>query len=155
MTGVCGLRSEGTVTEQQFETVEEFYLLGDEGFGEELCVVRFNVTGVGDAPDGCDEFAGQQDECLWTHLVEYTDAEVVLNTDGACETSELGLDSAAISALEGSQAAYGYVFEYQGHDSVLLIYDADNDVWEAGASAGWNEATGVLQFDRRDGFCRY
>src|SRR5262245_46777887 len=49
-TGVCGQRSEGTVTADSYDADEEFYLVGEEGFGEELCVVRFEVTRVGDAP---------------------------------------------------------------------------------------------------------
>jgi hypothetical protein len=153
--GVCGLRSEGTVTVDDFETYEELYLLGDEGFGEEVCIIRVDVVRVGEAPAGCDEMAGQQDECLWTHQVEYRNPEVVLDEDGACANSDLGMDAAAIAALEGQQLGYGYVFEYQGHNSVLMTYSEERSAWEAGVNAGWTESTGAFQFDRRDGFCDY
>lgn len=153
--GVCGLRSEGTVTVDDFETYEELYLLGDEGFGEEVCIIRVDVVRVGEAPAGCDEMAGQQDECLWTHQVEYQNPEVVLDEDGACANSDLGMDAAAIAALEGQQLGYGYVFEYQGHNSVLMTYSEERAAWEAGVNAGWTESTGAFQFDRRDGFCDY
>jgi hypothetical protein len=149
------VRSEGTVTTEGFDTFEEFFLLGDSGLGDDLCVVRFRLTGVGEAPPGCDENAGQQQECLWTHLVEYSDPEVITNVDGACENSELGMDEDAIAAIDGSQEAYGYVFEYQGHNSVLMVYDQQAQSWEPGVSAGWSEESGDFLFDRRDGFCGY
>ncbi|HLV22453.1 MAG TPA: hypothetical protein VKZ49_16280 [Polyangiaceae bacterium] len=152
--GVCGVRSAGVVTADSFETYEEHYLLGDEGFGDALCVVRFDVRRAGDAPDGCDESAGQQDMCLWTHLVEYSNPSVLVDEDGACEDSELAMDSAAIAAIDGQQVAYGYVFEYQGHNSVLMRYDEARG-WQPGVNAGWSPETGDFQFDRRDGFCAY
>jgi hypothetical protein len=99
--------------------------------------------------------AGQQDECLWTHQVEYQNPEVLLDVDGACENSDLEMDAAAIAALEGRQFAYGYVFEYQGHNSVLMTYSEERSAWEPGVNAGWTESTGDFQFDRRDGFCNY
>ena len=154
-TGVCGVRSTGIVTVDDFETSEEYYLLGDEGFGDDLCAVRFDVTRVGDAPAGCDDFAGQQEGCLWTHLVQYSNPEIITDVDGACENSELAMSASAIDAIDGQQVAYGYVFEYQGHNSVLMIYDDEQGVWDAGVNAGWSEESGDFQFDRRDGFCGY
>jgi hypothetical protein len=153
--GVCGRRSEGTVTADSFDTHEEFYLIGENGFGEDLCVVRFEVTRVGDAPSGCDESAGQQMECLWTHLVEYGNPSVVTDRDGVCANSELALSADAIAAIEGRRVAYGYVFEYQGHNSVLMVYDDEGAVWEADVNAGWEETSGAFRFDARDGFCDY
>ena len=153
--GVCGVRSQGTVTEDSFETYEEHYLLGDEGLGEEVCVVRFDVKRVGDGPGGCDEFAGQQQSCLWTHLVELENPQILVDEDSACENSELAMTAAAIAEIDGEQRAYGYVFEYQGHNSVLMGYDDATETWGPLVNAGWNEDTGEFQFDRRDGFCGY
>jgi hypothetical protein len=153
--GVCGQRSEGTVTTSAFEAYEEFYLLADEGFGDAICVVRFDVTRAGDAPGGCDDFAGQAEECLWTHLVEYGNPSVVTDENGVCENSELMLGADAIAEIDGRQVAYGYVFEYQGHNNVLMSYNEEREIWEAGVNAGWAEDSGAFQFDRRDGFCNY
>lgn len=155
LVGVCGKRSEGIVTTESYEAFEEIFLIGDEGFGEDLCVVRFDVRRVGDAPPGCDESAGQQDMCLWTHLVEYSNPTVVLDVDGVCASSSLALDSAAIAAIEGVQIAYGYVREYQGHNSVLMSYSEERSAWEPGVNAGWSPETGDFQYDRRDGICDY
>jgi hypothetical protein len=152
---VCGLRSEGTVTADDFQTYEEYYLLGDEGFGEEVCIVRFDVVRAGDAPPGCDEMAGQQDECLWTHLVKFENPQILLDEDGACANSELAMDSDAIAAIDGQQMGYGYVYEYQGHNDVLMSYNEETSTWEAGQNAGWTPESGAFHFDRRDGFCEY
>jgi hypothetical protein len=153
--GVCGQRSEGTVTADSYAADEEFYLIGEEGFGEELCVVRFEVTRIGDAPPGCDESAGQQQECLWTHLVQYANPSIVADRDGACANSELALTAAALAEIEERQVAYGYVFEFQGHNSVLMTYDYERAGWQADVNAGWDEESGAFRFDRRDGFCGY
>jgi hypothetical protein len=152
--GVCGQRGQGTVDGATFEGFEEFYLIGDEGFGEDICVVRFDVTRVGAAPLGCDD-AAAGNKCLWTHLVEYGNAKVVTDTDGVCENSELGLDTAAIAAITGSQVAYGFVSEYAGHNSVLMKYDEEAASWEAYGNATWDEPAAAFRFDRRDGFCGY
>jgi hypothetical protein len=153
--GVCGQRSEGTVTADSYVADEEFYLIGEEGFGEELCVVRFEVTRVGDAPPGCDESAGRQQECLWAHVVQYENPTVVTDRDGMCADSELALTASAIAEIEAQRVAYGYVFEFQGHNSVLMTYDYERAVWQADVNAGWDEASGAFRFDRRDGFCGY
>ncbi|HEU5073867.1 MAG TPA: hypothetical protein VFU02_06835 [Polyangiaceae bacterium] len=123
--------------------------------GDEVCVVRFDVRRVGDGPGGCDEFAGQQQSCLWTHLVELSNPQILVDEDSACENSELAMTADAIAEIDGQERAYGYVFEYQGHNSVLMGYDETAEIWEPIASAGWNEETGEFQFDRRDGFCGY
>jgi hypothetical protein len=153
--GVCGARATGVITAEEFQIKEERYLLSDGGFGPDICVVSFDVKRVGDAPPGCDENAGQQTECLWTHLVQYDNPTVVLDENGVCAKSELGMDADAIAAIEGLQMSYGYVFEYQGHNSVLMVYDAERGLWAPGTNAGWDEMTGDFLFDERRGPCRY
>jgi hypothetical protein len=154
--GVCGERGEGTVdAAETFEGFWEFYIIGDDGLGDDVCVVRFDAARAGEAPEGCDMFAGQQDECLWTHLVELSNPMVMLDEDGVCENSELGLDEAAMMEIEGSQGAYGFVSEYAGHNSVLLKYEESSETWVPNGNATWDEETGAFRFDRRDGFCDY
>jgi hypothetical protein len=52
-----------------------------------------------------------EDLTVGTHLVEYSNPTVITDVDGVCSNSELGLDQAAIAAIDGSRAAYGFVFE--------------------------------------------
>jgi hypothetical protein len=87
--------------------------------------------------------------------VQYDNPSVVLDENGVCANSELGMDADAIAALDGRQIAYGYVFEYQGHNSVLMVYNDERQSWEPGGNAGWDETTGDFLFDERRGFCNY
>jgi hypothetical protein len=154
LVGVCGQRGEATVDATTYSGFEEFYLIDDEGFGEEICIVRFEAERVGDAPAGCDDPTADVD-CLWTHLVELRNPTVMLDTDGACAGSELALDADAIAALTGTRSAYGFVSEFAGHNSVLMKYDDDLAAWDAYGNGNWNAETSELGFDHRDGFCGY
>ena len=152
--GVCGLRGMGTVTESEFSGTQELYIISDEGFGKDICVVRFDVKRAGAAPDGCDDPAGDVD-CLWTHMVELSNPMMITDEGGVCADSELGLDAAAIAKLVASRSAYGFVSEFAGHNSVLMKYDDASSKWDADGNASWNAETGAFKFDRRDGICNY
>jgi hypothetical protein len=147
-SGVCGARGQSPVSADSFAGYEEFYLIGDRGFGTDICVVRFDVSRVGEAPAGCDD-------CVWTHRVEYSNPQILVDLDGVCENSDLGMDSARIAEIDASEAAYGFVEEYSGHVSVLMKYDETTSTWGPNGNASWNEEAGELRFDRRDGICRY
>lgn len=146
--GVCGQRGAGTVLADRYEAFEEFYLVADEGFGAEICVIRFDVARVSEGPTGCED-------CLWTHTVEYGPATVLVDENGVCADSERGLDEAARTALEGTQVSYGFVPEYQGHASVLMKYDESTQQWAPSGNASWEDELGDFYFDNRQGFCRY
>jgi hypothetical protein len=152
--GVCGQRGMGTVDTDSFSGFEEFYIIDDEGFGEDICVVRFDVEKVGDGPDGCDDPTADVD-CLWVHEVEYSNPSVVLDMNGVCAKSDLGFGAAKIAEIDGSRAAYGFVSEYVGHNSVVLKYDDAQSKWIAHGNATWDEGTSAFRFDRRDGNCNY
>jgi len=51
--GVCGERGQATADTTSFDGYEERYIIGDSGFGSEICVIRFDLKRVGDAPAGC------------------------------------------------------------------------------------------------------
>jgi hypothetical protein len=152
--GVCGQRGEATVNATTFAGFEELYVIADEGFGDDICVVRFETMRVGDAPEGCDDpTAGVV--CLWTHMVELTRPMVMTDVDGACAKSGFGLDAEAIAALDGSQAGYGFVSEFAGHNSVLLRYDEAMGDWSPYGNGTWDEEAETFRFDHRDGLCDY
>jgi hypothetical protein len=151
--GVCGQRGESKVTATTFEGFEEFYLISEEGFGEDICVVRFDVARVGDGPAGCVD--GEDTPCVWSHLVQLSNPTVVTDEEGVCASSDLALDEAAIAEIDGSEAAYGFVAEFAGHNSVLLKQDPTSETWDPFGNATWDEETDAFRFDRRDGFCDY
>jgi hypothetical protein len=152
--GVCGQRGEAMVNATTFTGFEELYVIADEGFGDDICVVRFETMRVGDAPEGCDDPTADVD-CLWTHRVELTSPTVVTDVDGACAKSGMGLDAEAIAALDGSQAAYGFVSEFAGHNSVVLRFDEAMGDWSPYGNGTWDEQAEMFRFDHRDGLCDY
>ena len=152
--GVCGQRGQAMVGDDEFSGFEEYFLIGERGFGDDLCVVRFDVTRVGDAPPGCDDPTGDV-ECLWTHLVQFSNPVVVKDEGGVCSNSERALDDDAIAEIDGSQAAYGFVSEFAGHNSVLMKYDEASDSWDSFGNGTFDEEAGMFRFDYRDGFCDY
>jgi len=146
--GACGQRGSGTASTTSFDGFEEFYIVSDRGFGEDICVVRFPVTRQGDTPGGCED-------CLWTHLVGYEMPSVIINVDGVCENSELGMDSAKIAEIVSSTPAYGFVSEYSGHNSVLMKYIDTTGSWEPNGNATWDMMTSEFRFVNPDGICAY
>lgn len=149
LTGVCGQRLEATVTTDSFAAAfEEYFLIGEEGFGDDICVVRFEVTRVGEGPAGCTD-------CLWTHTVELGIASVQVDQNGVCGSSELGLDAEGIAALEGTRISYGFVPELEGHASIVMTYIESSGTWEGHTAGTWDETTGFFRFDKRNGFCSY
>jgi hypothetical protein len=153
--GVCGQRGDSTVNDSEFSGFEEWFLIGEEGFGEDICVVRFDVTRVGAAPDGCMDPFGEGVACRWSHLVEFGNPSTVTDENGVCADSELGFDAARIAEIDGSQVSYGFVSEFAGHESVTMRYDAASETWKAFGNGTWDEGAERFRFNRRDGLCDY
>lgn len=147
--GVCGQRGESSVSTTTFgDGFEEYYILGDRGFEPEVCIVRFVAKRLGDAPPGCVD-------CLWTHLVGFEMPAVVLDTDGVCANSELGMNSERMNEIVASTAAYGFVSEFSGHNSVLMKFNEATQMWSEYGNATWDPMTDAFRFDKRNGECNY
>lgn len=147
--GVCGRRGQATADATSFAGYEERYLIGEQGFGTDICVVRFDLTRVGDAPGGCSV-------CVWTHLLEYGKATVVTDSGGVCANSELGLGAAALTNIAGSRIAIGFAKQLGGaHGSARMTYDNTTSTWDVTGNATWNETSNAFKFDYREGICNY
>lgn len=147
--GVCGARGKATADETSFEGYEERYIIGEQGFGSHICVVRFALKRVADAPAGCTE-------CVWAHLLEYTDPSVVTDTDGVCVQSDLALDMTAIATIVGSRVAMGFAAHLGGaHGSARMTYFEDKQLWDVAGNANWSETTKTFSYDDRQGLCNY
>jgi hypothetical protein len=147
--GVCGERGNATADATSFTGYEERYVIGEQGFGSYICVVRFDLKRVGDAPPGCTV-------CSWTHVLEYGNPSVITDTDGVCAKSDLALDPAAIAKIVGTRVALGFAKQLGGaHGSARMIYDDAAQTWDVAGNATWNETTSVFTYDYRDGLCAY
>lgn len=147
---VCGQRGQATANGTGYDGWEEIFMTGDSGLGLDVCVVRYDVKRVGDAPAGCTE-------CMWTDLVEYSNPTIVTNTNGACANSDLGLDMPAINRKVGTRLGLGFVYMYQGaHGSVRFIYDNATMMWGVSGVASWDTTmNNLFRYDNRDGLCNY
>ncbi len=147
--GVCGRRGKATADGTSFDGFEERYLVGEQGFGSDVCVVRFELKRVGEAPAGCSV-------CTWTHLVEYGAASVTTDTEGVCAKSDLGLDGAAITNVVGSRIGIGFAKQLGGaHGSARMTYNSTTASWDVTGNATWTETDKAFKFDYREGLCNY
>ena len=147
--GVCGQRGKATADAASFDGYEERFIIGEQGFGSDLCVVHFDLKRVGDAPAGCTV-------CSWTHLLEYSNPSVVTDTGGVCAASDLALDTAAIAKIAGSRIAIGFAKQLGGaHGSARMRYNDATQTWDVAGNATWNETTKAFNYDYRDGLCNY
>jgi hypothetical protein len=147
--GVCGQRGQATADATSFDGWEERYIIGEQGFGTDVCAVRFTLERVGDAPGGCTV-------CSWTHLLAYGSPTVITDTDGVCAQSDLALDADAIAKVAGTRVALGFAKQLGGaHGSARMIYNEATATWDVAGNATWNETSNAFNFDYRDGLCNY
>lgn len=147
--GVCGESGNATADDKTYEGHETRYIIGEGGFGTKVCQVQFDLKRVGDAPPCCTD-------CAWTHLLEYSNPQVLTDSDGACGQSDLALDAAAIAKIVGSRVAIGFAPHLGGaHGSARMRYFEDSKMWDVTGNANWSEATKAFSYDFRDGYCNY
>ena len=153
--GACGERGMGTVTTTDYNGTAEFYIISEAGLGVDVCVVRFDVKRIGAAPAGCvDPTTGGA--CNWSHLVQFTNATVTTNTNGACDASDSvpQLDSAGIAQINNSSVGRGFS-RIAAHGDSLMKYDASSSKWTVVGRASWNETSGSLGYNILTGACNY
>lgn len=142
------VNTDASESQTAFQGYEEFYIMTNEDDPVDVCRVRYELYAVQEPAIACVE-------CVWDVVVERRNPSVIIDLDGACANSDLALDAASIAAEEGERVAYGFVNEFVGHEYVLMRFNDDLGAWEAVTNASWDEETGDLMYDRRDGFCRY
>lgn len=147
--GVCGESGDAVADATSYDGHEVRYIIGEQGFGTKICQVQFDLKRVGDAPPCCPG-------CVWAHLLEYSNPNVLTDTDGVCAQSDLALDAAAIAKIVGSRIAIGFTPHYGGaHGSARLRYFDDTKVWDVTGNANWSETTKAFSYDFREGYCNY
>jgi hypothetical protein len=158
MVGVCGWRGSAMASATTFDGYEERFILGDEGLGGPVCVVRYDFKKVSMTPQpGCNVCEGTNcTPCEWTHVVEYSNPTVMLDMNGACANSELGFTTAKIQSYVGMRPSIGFVREVLGaHGSAMMKYDTAMQKWDVFGNATFDPAMGRFNHDYRDGICLY
>jgi hypothetical protein len=157
--GVQGERGQATADATSFTGYEERYIKGiPNGLGDDVCVVRFDLKRVGDAPAGCTV-------CTWSHLIEYSNPQIMTNIDGVCALSDLALTSDTIQKIIGTRVAIGFASHPGGaHGSARMKYFESTQTWDVDGNATWDGfvtpgmdtlPTDAFGYDSKKGYCYY
>jgi hypothetical protein len=149
----CGERGTATASTTAYDGTAEFYIIGDMGLGDDVCVVRFDVKRTGAAPANCsDPTTGSA--CSWSHQVTFSNPTIVTNTNGACDASDSvpALDAAGIAKINGMMVGRGFS-RVAGHGDSLMKYDGSK--WTVVGRASWSEASSAFDYNVITGACNY
>jgi hypothetical protein len=149
----CGERGSATATTTGYDGTSEFYIIGDSGLGDDVCVIRFDVKRTGAAPANCtDPTTGAV--CAWSHQVTFTNPMVVTNVGGACDASDSvpSLDAAGIAKINNTSVGRGFS-RVAGHGDSLMKYEGNK--WTVVGHSSWNDTTGLFDYNVITGACNY
>jgi hypothetical protein len=149
----CGERGSATVSTTAYMGTSEFYIIGDSGLGDEVCVIKFDVKRTGAAPANCVD-PTTKTACSWSHQVQFTNPTVVTNTNGACDNSDSvpALDAAGIAKINNMSIGRGFS-RVAGHGDSLMKYDGT--AWDVVGHSSWNESTSMFDYNVISGACNY
>ncbi len=140
------LGTEAPVT--SYEGFEDQYLMTADDDPVDVCRVRYELHAVASPAVPCPI-------CDWEVVVEKRNPSVLVDENGACANSDLGLDEAAIAAGVGARIAYGFAAESVGHANILMRYNTASGRWEEYSVSNWDPQVSEFRYRRRDGMCAY
>jgi len=151
--GVCGERGMATATTTAYDGTAEFYIIGDQGLGDDVCVVQYDVKRTGAAPANCMD-PTTSTACTWSHQVTFSNPTIVTNVNGACDASDSvpPLDAGGRAQISGMMVGRGFS-RVAGHGDSLMKYDGTK--WTVVGHASWDMTSGSLGYDIRTGNCNY
>ena len=113
---------------------EDWVFIGDEGYGDVVCHVSYDVTATTSRTD-CGN-------CLWAWDVTISNVTSVVDTE-AC--ASVALTDTDLAKLEGSTVSLGYDPDYVGHAQILMFLDGTE--WKAVSYASWDETSSAFTYD--------
>lgn len=146
--GECRISGAGIHANDMYRGTVDYLLLADQGNGEELCRVRFDLVTVAQPETPCDI-------CYWSTVVETQNPQVLTDIDDRCAQSERMLGATEIADQVGRRVAIGFAEEATGHGEVLVELDEATNTWHEVSFGVWDPAEGSIEYDRLEGFCRY
>jgi len=149
----CGERGMATANATTYDGTSEFYIIGDSGLGDEVCVIKFDVNRTGAAPANCADPTTKA-ACSWSHQVKFTNPTVVTNTNGACDNSDSvpQLTAAGIAQINNMSIGRGFS-RVAGHGDSLMKYGGT--AWDVVGHSSWNESTSMFDYNVISGACNY
>ena len=128
---------------------EALVFVGDEGYGQELCRISYDLTSTAPRPD-CPG-------CGWAFDLVVSNVVVETDVDEACALSlatEFSL-APSVDDLDGLALSYGYHPDYFGHAQVLMFYDEDSSAWRGLTVAVYDDQKMTIAYDLVDGLHEY
>lgn len=137
----CGEEGEATASACAYDGYEDLIVFGGEGgLGDPVCLIRFTVKRVGNAPAGCrymNQKTAMETNCVWTQTVEYSNPVMMVNVNDACANSGFALNAAKIAKVNGCRVAIGYAPDCGDHDSACRMkYRVSLGGWDAVPAPG-------------------
>lgn len=126
-----------------YDGSEEWYAREDEGEGDDVCRIRYDLDAVAERHDCA--------SCAWAWDVVRSGATVLADVDGACQDA-LGVDPAEVGALDGVVLGYGFDPDFTGHAQLLMVDFYDGAGWQGVSFASWIEASGQFEYEWVVGF---
>jgi len=142
--GLLGRAGTATVSYTSYEGTEELYFAADQGQGEDICRIRYDLSSTAVRDDCAD--------CEWAFDLVVSGAELITETAPGC-LATVGADSAALGDLEGTVVSYGYDPDYFGHIEILFV--EQGGAWAAADHASWDASSGAFSYDWEDGYHPY
>ena len=146
--GLSGKSGEAVALDGDYTGTEEMYFVADDGNGEDVCRIRYELNTVAERFD-CESFA---EACIWAYDLVVANPAVVAESDVGCE-GVFGLDEGGVAALDGGEISRGYI-RYMGHTWVLLEQQPD-ETWTPFCNAVWDEVTGEVEYNWIDASLPY
>lgn len=143
-SGLVGRIGTATADASSYDGTEEWYLISEDGKGEDVCRIRTTLTNVGAPRTDCAD-------CLWAHDLVVSAPEIIAESGPGCAV--FGYDASTIGDLDGTTVSYGYIPEYYGHAQVLAVDDGTR--WNVVTFAAWDDATSAFSYDWQDGIQEY
>ncbi len=138
------VRSGSATVSDSYTGSEQLRFTGDEGAGELLCELVFELTST-TVRDDCED-------CLWAFDLVLSGAQVLVDEAGACLALH-GVDASTVSTWDGTTRSYGYNDDYVGHAKVLMF--DDGEAWIPVTMVTWDADAGSLSYDWIDGYHAY
>jgi hypothetical protein len=138
---MVGYDGEATAGYDGYDGWEEHFKTADEGLGDDICRIRYELHAKGDPRTDCPN-------CIWAWDVELTGAAIAAESGEGC-AGAFGITAKNVGDLDGTSIGIGFNPDYYGHAAVFLRDEGSG--WAVADWAQWDEATGAFSYHWNQG----
>ncbi len=143
---LLGYSGSATAGYDGYDGTEDWYLIADEGDGEDICRISYTLKNTDERLDCPDQ---GHSGCIWAWDVTISEATIASESGEGCEGAfEITADT--VADLNGSTFGIGYNPDYYGHAAVMLRDHGEG--WSVATFAVWNEGSGSFTYQWDQGY---